>query len=122
MKLLPPIGMLRCQIRMPLVTTRSVESTPIDTSTIEAGGFSGSTVAGSGNWSNITMFASAIGESCTMSTSTPACVSGASALKTCSRFIAKTATSASMTKPPSSMPPGSRCQSQTTCSSGKGIC
>ena len=121
-KLLPPIGMLRCQIRRPLVITRSVESTPIDTSTIDAGGFSGSIVARSGNWSKVTMLASAIGDNCTTSTSTRARVSGASALNTCSRFMAKTATSASMTKPPSSMPPASRCQSQTTCSSGNGIC
>ena len=32
------------------------------------------------------------------------------------------ATSASKTKPLSSVPPGSRCQSQTTWLSGKGIC
>ena len=55
--------MLRCQIRRPLVTTRSVESTPIETSTTDGGGFSGSSVAGSGNWSKIAMLARAIGAS-----------------------------------------------------------
>ena len=113
-KLDPPIGMLRCQMRRPLVTTRSVESTPIETSTSEAGGFSGSIVAGSGSWSNIAMLANAMGAICRISTSMPASWKGASALCTCSRFMANRATSASITKPDSSTPVASRCQSQTT--------
>jgi hypothetical protein len=79
-KVLPPIGMLRCQIFRPLVTTRSVESTPEETSTIDGGGLSGSIVAGSGSWSNITMFARAIGESWSTSTAMPASRSGESVL------------------------------------------
>ncbi|MCE2726100.1 MAG: hypothetical protein LW698_04885 [Planctomycetaceae bacterium] len=50
------------------------------TSTIAAGGLSGSIVFGSGSWSNITMFASAIGESWRTSTSMPASRSGVSVL------------------------------------------
>ena len=122
MNRLPPIGMLRWAIRSPLVTTTSVASTPIDTSTIDGGGSSGSIVVGSGSWSNITMFASAIGASWRTSTSMPASSKGVRALATCSFFMAKRATSASMTNPPSSIPTASRCQSQTTWSSGNGIC
>ena len=113
-KVLPPIGTLRWAIFRPLVTTTSVESTPIEISTIDGGGSSGSIDLGSGSWSNITMFASAIGWSWRTSTSMPALVSGASALLTCSFFIAKSATSASITKPLSSMPPASRCQAHST--------
>ena len=113
-KLLPPIGMLRCWILRPLVITTSVVSTPMATITIDAGGFSGSATAAGVSRSNIAMFASATGASCRMSTCTPARWSGARALKTWSRFIAKIATSASIAKPPSSMPPGIRCQSQAT--------
>ena len=121
-KLLPPDGMLRCQIRRPFVTTRSVESTPTDTSAMEGIGWSGSVVARSGSWSNMAMLARAIGANCRTSTWMPACVRGVKALNTCSRFIANSATSASSTNPLSSIPPASRCHRQTTCSSGNGIC
>jgi len=100
----------------------SLESTPIETITSDGGGASGSISDAGGSWSNIAMLARAIGCSCSTSTAMPALVSGARALFTCSRFIANKATSASITKPPSSMPPASRCQSHTTWSSGNGIC
>ena len=53
-KWLPPSGMLRCQTRKPLVTTRSVASVPSETTTTDSGGFSGSYSSADGkspNWS-----------------------------------------------------------------------
>ncbi len=47
-KWLPPIGILRCQTRNPLVTTKSLDSVPIERITSDSGGLSESYSSSSG--------------------------------------------------------------------------